>query len=116
MKKEFRVKTNQDFQKVLKCKKINSSVFIVYFNKNNMSHPRFGIAASKKLGNAVVRSTVRRKVRAMIYENLKEQKILNLDYVLIVKKNFFEKTYQENKNELADIFQNIWRKNNEENI
>lgn len=116
MKKEFRVKTNQDFQKVIKGKKINSHFFVIYYIKNNIGHPRFGIAASKKLGGAVIRVKIRRQVRAMINKNLKENKILNLDYVLIVRKTFLENTYQRNEKELTDIFQEIWRKNYEEKI
>ncbi len=115
MKKEFRVKTNQDFQKVINGKKYSNHCYVTYYIKNDIDHPRFGIAASKKLGNAVIRSTTRRRVRAMIQEILKEDKVLNLDYVLIVKKVFLEKSYQENKNELKNTFQFIWRKMHEEN-
>ena len=71
MKVELRVKTKQEFQKVINGSKVANSTFVLYYLNNEFSHPRFGISASKKLGNAVIRSTVRRRVRGLV------QKLMN---------------------------------------
>lgn len=113
MKLELRVKTNQEFQKVIKGSKFSNECFILYYIKNEFSHPRFGISASKKLGNAVVRSTVRRRVRGMIQKLMKEQNLPIMDYVIIVRKTFLEKQFLENLKELEFLFQRVWRKTNE---
>ena len=113
MKLELRVKTNQEFQKVIKGSKFSNDCFVLYYIKNEFDHPRFGISASKKLGNAVIRSTTRRRVRAMINKLIKEKEIAIMDYVIIVRKTFLEKQFLENLKELELLFQRVWRKTNE---
>lgn len=110
MKKEFRVKTNQDFQKVFNSKKVNGTSFAIHYCKHEYEHPRFGVSASKKLGNAVFRTTTRRQVRSMLQNILKNSEIENLDYIVIVRKKYCEKTFQENFDELNKLFQIIRRK------
>lgn len=57
MKKEFRVKRNEDFSKIIARKKsFANSCFIIYKDENQMGHGRVGISVSKKLGNAVTRN------------------------------------------------------------
>ncbi len=114
MKKEFRVKSKQDFQKVIKGKKISNECFTLYMKDNEISHPRFGISASKKLGNAVIRSTIRRKIRAMLQTMLKENNFRNKDFVLIVRKKFLENSYYESLNSLKELFQNYMEVKHEE--
>lgn len=116
MKKELRVKTKQEFQKVLQGnRKIVTEPFILYFIENEYCFSRFGIAASKKLGHAVIRTTIRRKVRAMIQNVLKKEEIQKMDYVIVVRTAFLEKTFSENETDLQNAFQIIRRKMNEKN-
>ena len=57
MKKEFRVKRNEDFSKIIARKKsFANSCFIIYKDENQIGHGRVGISVSKKLGNAVTRN------------------------------------------------------------
>ena len=72
MKVELRVKTKQEFQKVIKGSKVANANYVLYYIENEFSNPRFGISASKKLGNAVIRSTVRRKVRGLLQKLMKK--------------------------------------------
>ena len=106
MKVQFRVKTNQDFQKIIRDnKKISNSSFVLYFSNNNLGHARVGISTSKKIGNAVVRSTTRRQVRVMARELLDFSK--SKEYIIIVRKNYLEKTYQENYELLRKLISKI---------
>lgn len=106
MEKNRRVKTAQDFQKVISSKKrINSNSYVIYFRENeNVDISRFGISASKKLGKAVIRVKVRRQVRSMIREILKQVNIKKLDYVIIVRKDFLNNDYQKNLEDLKQLF------------
>ena len=113
MKVELRVKTKQEFQKVIQGSKVANSSFVLYYTKNEFPNPRFGISASKKLGNAVIRSTTRRRVRGLLQKLMKEKEILKMDYVIIVRKPFLEKEFLENYNELEKLFQLVWRKESE---
>ena len=106
MEKSKRVKTKIDFQKVIASKKkIISKNFILYsLKREEYDYPRFGFSASKKLGHAVVRVKVRRQVRAMVREILKNNTLLAKDYIIIVRNSFLQHTYQENLDELILLF------------
>ncbi|MCS0543524.1 ribonuclease P protein component, partial [Aeromonas veronii] len=55
MKKEYRIKKNQDFQTVFKSGKSSANrQFIVYvYERDELEHFRIGLSVSKKIGNAV---------------------------------------------------------------
>lgn len=102
MKKENRVKSNLDFQTIInKRKSVVSKQFVVYYLKNNLDHYRVGISVSKKLGNAVVRNKIKRQVRDIIANNF--DSTLSIDYVVIVRKNYLYKTFDENKQDLIKL-------------
>ena len=69
MKKEFRVRKNEDFSKII-SKRISlaSSSFIIYKDHNDIGHGRVGISVSKKLGKAVIRNKIKRQLRMMILD------------------------------------------------
>ena len=108
MEKKLRVKSKQDFQKVISSKKsLANDSFVIYYLKNEYPDPRFGISASKKIGGAVTRVKVRRQIRAMIWDLLKQGIIEKLDYVVIVRKGFLKKNYHQNEEELSKLFKKI---------
>lgn len=103
MKVANRVKSNEDFKKVvhngrfLKC-----SSFIAHFIKNDFGYSRVGISTSTKLGNAVTRNRIRRQIRSMcdsliVYQNS------SIDFVIVVKKDYLNKTFQQNKELLTHL-------------
>ncbi len=95
MNKKNIVKSHQDFNKIINSgKKINSKYFSIYYNKNYMNHSRYGISVGKKLGNAVFRNKYKRKIRAIVDNNLKIKQ-MNQDFIIILKKYGSNKTYKE---------------------
>ena len=58
MRKSYRVKKEQEFQRVFHHgNSVANRQFVVYqIDKSNQTHFRVGISVSKKLGNAVVRT------------------------------------------------------------
>lgn len=106
MKKNFRVRKNEDFNKII-SKKISlaSSSFIIYKNQNDIDHGRVGISVSKKLGKAVARNKIKRQLRMMICECFSFEE--NIDYIVIVRKNFLNHTYLENKSELESLYKKL---------
>lgn len=107
MKKELRIKKNEEFQKIIHDqKKVSNQSFVVYYQSNQLSHPRYGITTSKKVGNAVTRNRIRRQIKAMIRQNIENK---DIDYVIIVRRGFLEKNYLENCEELKKIFDKIRR-------
>ena len=109
MKKTNRIVKNKDFSLVIKTGQFNkNNTFKVYCLQNKLSHVRVGIAASTKLGNAVVRSTTRRKIRA-ICDLLIDYNSYSLDIVIVAKNKFLEQDHLTNKNELEKILENYLR-------
>lgn len=102
MKVKYRVKTHEDFQKIIHDnKKVSSLGYVIYFKKNEIDHSRVGISTSKRLGNAVVRNRIRRQVRVMARDIISLNQ--NMDYVIIVRNSYLSRTYQQNYAELLKL-------------
>lgn len=109
MKKTNRIKDNQDFSLVIKRGHFNkSNTFKVYWLENTLGYTRVGIAASTKLGNAVTRSTTRRKIRA-ICDLFINYQTYSLDIVIIPKNLFLEQEFNVNKTDLKNILETFIR-------
>ena len=99
MKKEYRLLKNEDFKKVLDFKRnVSRENFTIYQRNNELNHIRVGVSVSSKIGNSVVRHKIKRQVTNMLNKHLN----LNLKYdiVIIVRKKYLEKSFQQNSNDL----------------
>ncbi len=63
----FRLKRQQDFHRVYRRGESRAYPAFVLHRKNNGGGKRFGFSVSKKLGNAVARNRVRRRLRHAVY-------------------------------------------------
>ena len=99
MKKAYRVRKNEEFTRIISKKHTRSSKnFVIHYDSKVLDHSRIGISVSKKLGNAVIRNKVKRQVREMVKElDLYE---LSYDYIIIVRKGYFEGSFADNKKDL----------------
>jgi len=73
----------------LKCyrtgRRRHGALAIVYFAPNQLGHPRLGITASRKVGKAVVRQRLKRRIRE-IYRRWRDRGMLPpLDLVIHLK-------------------------------
>ena len=88
VKLESLKKSNQ-FKKALKEKKIHSECFSIFAAKN-FYKPKFktnliiSFIMKKKIGNAVKRNKIRRKLKANVQKLLKKRGAINRDYTYIV--------------------------------
>ena len=64
------LKTKNDYKKLAesKNKKIGKYFLIVYMTNLGCENPRAGITVSKKVGNAVIRNKVKRRIKAVLRE------------------------------------------------
>ena len=86
MKKRFRVKKEKDFSAIFKeGKSFANRKFVIYRLENNEQHFRVGLSVSKKLGNAVMRNQIKRRIRHILIEH-KNQLVENVDFVVIARK------------------------------
>ncbi|WP_027108138.1 ribonuclease P protein component [Lacticigenium naphthae] len=104
MKKAYRVKKEADFQEVFhQGKSTANRQFVVYvLNKPNQSHFRVGISVGKKIGNAVVRNAVKRKVRQSLSE-MKDMLKKDVDFIVIARKPAASMTMNEVKSSLQHV-------------
>jgi len=104
MRKEYRVKKNEDFQEVFKKgKSVANRQFVVYtLKKPEQSHFRIGLSVSKKIGNAVTRNQIKRYVRQVFHEF--DGYIHNdLDYIIIARKPTADMDYFEVQKSLTHV-------------
>ncbi len=85
MKSTTTVKKNYEFRRMYaKGKSGVSSCLVVYYRKNRLGHNRLGVTVSTKLGHAVVRNRVRRRLREIV--RLNEDKLAEgFDFVIVAR-------------------------------
>lgn len=85
--KDCYIKKDSDFKKVYSAKKISSDKFLtLYTKKNSFNYSRIGITTTKKIGKAVIRNFVKRRLKS-IYRNNYNKILKGYDYVFVVKKD-----------------------------
>lgn len=96
MKKSYRVKKEKEFQKVFFNKQscANRRFVIYVLEKPEQKHFRVGLSVGKKIGNAVVRNSVKRKIREAVYQ-LKDEIRPTCDFIIIARVGVEELTLQE---------------------
>ena len=88
VKLESLKKSNQ-FRRVLKEKKVHTDYFSIFAAKN-FYKPEYknnlliSFVMKKKIGNAVKRNKIRRKLKAIVQKLLKKRGAINKDYTYIV--------------------------------
>ncbi len=106
MRKAHRVKSEKDFQRVFHDgeSKANRQFVIYTLPKENQKHYRVGISVGKKIGNAVVRNQVKRRIRHALMELEKERAFDHtLDFVVIARNPVNQMEYSEIKKSLLHV-------------
>jgi len=88
MVKLISLKKSDHFKKALKEKKIHTDFFSIFASKNFLRKYKNDLLISfvmkKKIGNAVKRNRIRRKLKAIIIKMLKIKGAIDLNYTYIV--------------------------------
>ncbi|HOF65157.1 MAG TPA: ribonuclease P protein component [Bacilli bacterium] len=96
MKRKYRVLKNNEFNTIInEGALLRTETASIYYLPNELKHLRVGIALSSKLANAVGRNKTKRQVRAIIRNNISFK--MPLDVILVVKKSFLVKSFEENE-------------------
>lgn len=70
LKKYEIIKKNIDFNDIINTGAyFKNKCYYIYYKVNKMNFPLFGLAVSKKCGNAVVRNKIKRQLRFIIDNN-----------------------------------------------
>tara|TARA_B100000029_G_scaffold453330_1_gene479037 strand:- start:1511 stop:1870 length:360 start_codon:yes stop_codon:yes gene_type:complete len=103
---------NEDFIKILKKKRINTKYFTIYFCKNSIVSNKYlnvSFVTKKKIGNAVTRNRIRRKLKSAIQKSLDKKGLINLNYTYIIfgKNNVYKDKFNLILNEVSKTFKKI---------
>ena len=113
MKKINIIKKNNDFNRIIKKRNGKSNdLFIINQEPNNLNKAMFGITLTKKIGNAVVRNKLKRQIKSII-DNNKNIYQNNKNYIIIIKKEALNASYQEKEKSLISLFEKIKEKYDE---
>ena len=104
------IKKRSDFIRSNKfSKKIYTPHFIIQKLESNENEniPHFGFTITKKIGSAIVRNKIKRRLKSIIRELLKYRDKyfdLSFNYILICKKEIVKVSYSDLQDELMKKF------------
>ena len=108
MKKEYRIKKNEEIAKiVLNKQKVKSDYFFIYYKKSE-TITRVAISVSKKIGNSVKRNHAKRIIREIIRPHLNS--FGSVDLVVVVKKDLSDVDFEKIKNVMFHCLNVVERK------
>ncbi len=102
---------NEEFKELLKKKKVSNKYVTIFFghleNKNN-KRLNISFVTKKKLGNAVKRNKIKRRLRNIMIDALKKILIkLNYSYLVIAKPTVLNSDFKDIKETMFQEFDKI---------
>ena len=102
---------NEEFKSLLKMKKLSNKYVTIFFGiLENKSKQKLNISfvAKKKIGNAVNRNKIKRRLRNIVNHAIKEISIkLNYSYLVIAKPTMLNNEFKNIKKTLFQEFRKI---------
>ena len=107
---------SKEFLKILNKKKINTKYFTIYFDKNLNNEKKnynknlnISFVMKKKIGNAVIRNKIKRKLKAAVQKILREKHEINLNYTYVIfgRNNIYKDKFPLIFNEVNSVFKSI---------
>ena len=105
---------NEEFKNLLNQRKISNKYVTIFFGRLiNKDHKKLNISfvTKKKIGNAVIRNKIKRRLRNIINEAVKKISInFNYSFLVIAKSSMLNNEYKIIK---ETLFQDLEKLNNE---
>ena len=103
---------NKQFIEILKKQRINNKYFVIYFNKNSKNINRFlniTFVSKKKIGNAVIRNKIKRKLKSATRKILNKKHVIDLNYTYVIfgKNNVYKDKFEFIVDEINKTFKKI---------
>ena len=102
---------NEDFRKLLKCKKITNkyvTIFFGYLNNKSKNNLNISFVTKRKIGNAVKRNKIKRRLRNIMNDAYKKIFInFNYSYLVIAKSTMLNNDFKKIKETLFLEFKKI---------
>ena len=103
---------SSQFLSILKKRKLDTKYFTLFFDKNNSDKKNnkilnISFVMKKKIGNAVIRNKVKRKLKYAVQKILNNKQIdMNCTYVIFGKNN----VYKDKFSSILEVVNNTFRK------
>ena len=103
------LKKNKEFKKVYENGKSYATRNLVIYclNYEKGKKNRYGLSVSTKIGNAVVRNRLKRRLREIIREFEKEKEFKGYDIIFIARKPVAQIDYQHLKRDVKKLYQKM---------
>ena len=103
---------SKDFLKILKKKKLNTKYYTIYFDKNSKNINKYlniSFVMKKKIGNAVTRNKIKRKLKYAVQKILSKNKLIDLNYTYVIfgKNNVYKDKFADVLDEVNETFKKI---------
>lgn len=99
----YRLHSNRSFDVIYKRgKSVAGEGMVVLYLASKLDTPKVGFVVSKKVGKAVVRNKVKRRLREAFYSMMPEV-AHHYSYIVLARTGAVEKTYGQLREELASL-------------
>ena len=103
---------SKDFLNILNKKKINTKYYTIYFDKsakNLKKYLNISFVMKKKIGNAVIRNKIKRKLKYAVQKIARESKLIDLNYTYVIfgKNNVYKDKFVNVLGEVNETFKKI---------
>ena len=102
---------NEEFRKLLQQKKVSNkyvTIFFGFLNDKNKSKLNISFVTKKKIGNAVKRNKIKRRLKNIMNDAYKEISInLKYSYLVIAKSTMLNNEFKKIKETLFQEFEKI---------
>ena len=103
---------SKDFLKILKKKKLNTRYYTIYFDKNSQNINKYlniSFVMKKKIGNAVTRNKIKRKLKYAVQKISRERQLIDLNYTYVIfgKNNVYKDKFANVLGEVNETFKKI---------
>ena len=112
------LKKSKEFLNILKKKKLNTKYFTIYFDKNSQNlknvnkYLNISFVMKKKIGNAIIRNKIKRKLKSAVQKISNEKQLIDLNYTYLIfgKNNVYKDKFTLILNEVSETFKKIKEK------
>ena len=103
---------NKEFLRILKNKRMSNKYFTIYFSKNSGNSNKYlniSFVTKKKIGNAVARNKIKRKLKSAVQKNLDNKRLIDLNYTYVIfgKNNVYKDKFSFILGEVNETFKKI---------
>ena len=104
MNGRYRLLKTADFDRALRSgRRAGSSYLALFVSDNELGRPRVGFAVSRKLGNAVVRNRIKRRLRELV-RPLAQGTQAGRDVVIVARPSAIDAEYARLRQDLSALW------------